>query len=69
MNLTWRHLRDVIALMTEEQLDTTVTTYDANNDEVYGMQDFDIVGMEEEDSVRPEDDVLDPGHPYMIYGL
>jgi hypothetical protein len=69
MNLTWRHLQEMIAQMNEEQLDTTVAVYDANNDEVHGMQDYDIVGLEEDDEVGPGDDVLDPGHPYLIYGI
>jgi hypothetical protein len=66
--MTYKDLLAKLSALSEEQLEQTVTVYDANNDETYGCQDTGIVGTEDEQDLRP-DGVLDDGHFYLITGI
>jgi hypothetical protein len=68
MKLTYGMLLEQLATLNEEQLAMDVTIYDANTDEVTRVYDFDIVGEEDEQQCRPESDVLDADHPYLVMG-
>lgn len=59
-----KHLHE----LSPEQLRMTVTVYDANDDETFGIGGFAITGQEDEQDCRPEEDILDSDHPYMLRG-
>lgn len=69
MNISYRELLDKLKTLTDEQLNQTVTLYNANNDELFPANSFAITGEEEEDEVRPETDVVGPHHPYIMFEL
>jgi hypothetical protein len=63
--VTYAELLARLQTLTQEQLAQTVTVYDVNDDETYGLQDCDVNGEEEEGCVGPQD-TLDPGHFYLV---
>ena len=57
--MTWKELAKKIQTeLTEEQQDTDVTFFDANNGEFYPCRSLDI---------NEFSDVLDEGHPFLQY--
>lgn len=62
---SYRVLKLFIDQLSEEQLDCDVTLYHAENDEVYPLSGASIVGEDEEQEHRPNDDILDHQHPYL----
>ena len=64
--LTYGQLLERLYELTPEQLQQTVTVYNLDNDETFGMLDTDTAGQEHPQDVRPEQDVLDAGHFYLI---
>ena len=64
--LTYGQLLERLQTLTAEQLQQTVTVYNLDTDETFGMLDTDVVGQEHPQDIRPEQDVLDRGHFYLI---
>lgn len=64
--LTYGQLLERLYELTPEQLQQTVTVYSMDSDETFGMLDTDVVGQEDPQDVRPEGDVLDQGHFYLV---
>ena len=64
--LTYAQLLERLQTLTAEQLQQTVTVYNLDSDETFGMLDTDVAGQEHLQDVRPEQDVLDAGHFYLI---
>lgn len=54
--MNWNQLAEMIAAMSEEQRNTTVTVFMPDDDEWYGISDV---------FFTTEDDVLDRDHPFM----
>jgi hypothetical protein len=69
MQLTYQNMLDHLLKLSPEQLKMNATVYDADNDELHPVNCFAITGQEDEQDVRPEDDVLDDQHPYLMMGL
>lgn len=69
MALTYKKLLKKLLKMTPEQLNMDVTIYDANNDETTTADDYAVTGKERKDDLRPDSDILDKGHPYLLIGL
>jgi len=67
--LTYKKLLKRLKKMTPEQLEMTVTIYDANNIEMSMVDGFAVTGEEDDQDVRPEAGEIDEGHPYLIVGL
>ena len=64
--LTYGQLLEKLYELTPEQLTQTVTVYNLDNMETFGMLGADITGQEDEQDLRPERDVLDLGHFYLF---
>ena len=64
--LTYAQLLEQLQKLTPEQLAQTVTVYNLDNDETFGMLGADVTGQEDEQDLRPERDVLDLGHFYLF---
>lgn len=64
--LTYAQLLERLQTLNAEQLQQTVTVYNLDNDETFGMLDTDVAGQEHPQDLRPEQDVLDRGHFYLI---
>ena len=64
--LTYAQLLDQLQTLTPEQLAQTVTVYNLDNMETFGMLGADTTGQEDEQDLRPERDVLDEGHFYLF---
>jgi hypothetical protein len=57
MDMTWKELAQKINDLSEEQKNTDVTFYDTNDGQFYALRSFLIADKNE--------DVIDPGHPFM----
>ena len=64
--LTYGQLLEKLYELTPEQLTQTVTVFNLDNMETFGMLGADITGQEHEQDLRPERDVLDSGHFYLF---
>ena len=64
--MTYADLLATLQTLTPEQLAQDVTVFDMDNEETYALNDSDITGQEDEQTIRPESDVLDPGHFYLV---
>jgi hypothetical protein len=59
-SMTYKQLRDFIDGLTEEQQSTSVTVYDRGEREFYMVDGV---------LINPVDDVLDEGHPYIVFSV
>jgi hypothetical protein len=62
--LTYGMLLEQLKTLNAEQLKREVAVFDLYSGEVNIAFDFDVVGEEEEQDVRP--DTLDQGYPYLV---
>ena len=64
--LTYAQLLEKLYKLTPEQLGQTVTVFNLDNMETFGMLGADTTGQEHEQDLRPEEGVLDLGHFYLF---
>ena len=64
--MTYADLLAKLQTLTPAQLGQDVTVFDTDNEETYSLHDSDITGQEDEQTIRPESDVLDLGHFYLV---
>jgi hypothetical protein len=58
MHITYQQLADMVSTWTPEQRNSDVTFFDGNEGEFGAITSVEFADPE-------EDDVLDPGHPYL----
>lgn len=63
--MTYAQLLAKLQTLNEHQLAQTVSFYNCSNQEMFSIEGVDIVGEEDPEDLRPEDDILDKGHLYM----
>lgn len=63
--LTYQKLLNILQALPEEQLNQTVTIFNVETSDCWGINGLDITGEENEQDSRPEEDVLDNGHVYL----
>lgn len=66
-NMTFRTLLAHLQTLSDKQLDQAVAVFNGDTEEVVIVQHFGIVGEEQEDEVRPDDEVFEPGDPYLMF--
>jgi hypothetical protein len=64
--MTYKDLLAKLSALPEEQLAQTVTVYDANNDEVFGVHESSITGTEAADEASPAP-LIGNGHFYLCF--
>lgn len=61
--MKWRDIKEIVSEMSDVDLDTDVTVYDAAADEFHGVYNDFVSRASEGD---PADGILDEDHPYLV---
>jgi len=67
--MTWDDIAEFISHLTPKQRKKAATCWDANNDAAFTINAASVYGKEPDDEIRPSDDFVSKGEPYLVYCL